>query len=129
MTIQDARARVTACMLTEMADEPSAAHAALEYLQQLQPDLRAAAVFAGDAKPLASLGPEDPWTGPGGALLNRIDEIASNRAKEAHIATANGEVFVIAGDEMRLVAVSDRFVLASLLTFDMRTVLRQLEAS
>lgn len=129
MTIQDARARVTVCMLTEMADESSAAQAALEYLQQLQPDLRGAAVFANDGVPLAALGPMGPWAGAGSALLSRIDASAGSVAKEAHVATETGEVFVITGAEMRLAAVSDRFVLASLLTFDMRTALRQLEAS
>lgn len=115
-------------MLTEMADEPSVASAALAYLQELQPDLRAAAMLAESGEPVACLGPREPWSGPGKALLSRIDKVAGSRAKEAHIATATGEIFMVAGKGMRLCAIADRFVLASLLTFDMRTVLRRFEA-
>jgi hypothetical protein len=114
-------------MLTEMADETSAAPAALAYLQELQPDLRAAALFDEAGETLASLGPGEAWQGPGKVLLERLDAIAGNRAKEAHLATAGGEVFLVAGRQLRLLAVADRFVLASLLSFDMRTVLRQIE--
>lgn len=117
------------CMLTEMADESGAARAALEYLQQLQPDLRAAAFFDAAGAPLACLGPKAAWQGPGSALLRRLDQAAGGQAKEAHIATATGEVLMISGQAKRLVAVADRFVLASLLSFDMRTALRRMEAA
>jgi hypothetical protein len=116
-------------MLTEMADESSAARAALDYLGQLQPDLRGAAIFNADGRLLACDGGEDAWGAAGSALLAAIDEVAEAAAKESHIATATGEVFMVSGGGRRLVAVSERFVLASLLSFDMRTVLRGLGAA
>jgi hypothetical protein len=44
----------------------------------------------------------------------------------AHIGTEDGEVFAVRHGELAMVAVSDRFALASLMLFDMRNALREL---
>jgi hypothetical protein len=44
------------------------------------------------------------------------------------VATGEGEVFAVRDDELAVVAVTERFVLASLTIFDMRAVLRDLKA-
>jgi hypothetical protein len=42
------------------------------------------------------------------------------------VATEDGEVFVVRNAGLAMVVVSERFALASLIAFDMRTVLRDL---
>jgi hypothetical protein len=42
------------------------------------------------------------------------------------VATENGEAFVLRHEGLAIVAVADRFTLASLMFFDMRAVLRDL---
>lgn len=113
-------------MLPEMADDASAARSALDYLAQLQPGLKGAAVFSAEDRLEAGDGSAAVWVEGGTALLAAIDEAVGGRAEEAHIATAAGEIFVQSRAGRRLVAVAERFVLASLLSFDMRTVLREI---
>lgn len=127
-TIQDARATVTGCMLPEMADNAIPVRSALGYLAQLQPGLKGAAVFTADGALEACEGPEQSWLDYGTGLLRMIESTVEQPPTEAHIATAAGEVFMVSLNGRRLVAVAERFVLASLLTFDMRTVLREIEA-
>lgn len=115
------------CMLPKMADEASAARSALDYLAQLQPGLKGSAIFARDGVLLACLGANSVWAERGAELLATLDSAVEDSVKEGHIATLSGEVFVQSGERHRLVAVAERFVLASLLSFDMRTVLRQVE--
>lgn len=116
-------------MLPEMADEASAARSALAYLGQLQPDLRAAALFDAEGRLIEHTGDRDAWLKAGTTLLGELDRAAKGTAAEAHVATPSGEVFMVAGDGRRLLAVAERFVLASLFSFDMRTVLRELEGA
>lgn len=114
-------------MLPEMADV-AAAHSALDYLAELQPDLRGAAIFGAGGELIACDGGEEIWRRQGAELLSAADAAAGGWAAEGHLATPAGEVFIVSEGERRLVAISERLVLASLLSFDMRTVLRGLEA-
>lgn len=127
-TLHDARATVTGCMLPEMADETTRARSALGYLAQLQPGLKGAAIFTANGELEACDGGEIAWSECGSDLLRAIDAAVDGSASEAHIATQSGEVFMHRLDGRRLVAVAERFVLASLLSFDMRTALRNMEA-
>ena len=43
-----------------------------------------------------------------------------------HVATEDGEAFAVRQGDLAMVAVTERFVLASLMLFDMRSVLRDL---
>lgn len=114
-------------MLPEMADEARAARSALDFLGQLQPDLKGAALYTSDGGLIAGTGASEAWLEAGRALLSVFDRAAEGAAAEAHVATGSGEVFLVEGKRFRLLAVAERFVLASLLSFDMRTVLRELE--
>ncbi len=132
VTVHEARARVTACILAEMADEHSAASLtpqsgawALAFLAELQPDLRAAAIFGWEGELIASSTEAGPWLGPATRLLEAADTGSGGPALEVHVATPTGEVFAVREGAQTAVAVTERYVLASLLIFDMRTVLRQ----
>ena len=108
-------------MLPEMAD---AAAAALAYLDQLQPELRAAAILDRSDAVMAAVGFNNGWQAQTERLITLID--SDRVAREAHVATQSGEIFLVREGEFALLAVTHRFVLASLVSFDMRTVLRDL---
>lgn len=132
--IQEARARVTVGIFAHMSDasvataptEESAA-AALEFLAEMSPDLRGAAILGPGGEVLAATGEErDRWEKDAAALFAAADEAEGVPVEQVHIATEQGEVFAIRNAGLAAVSVTDRFALASLMLFDLRSVLRQL---
>jgi predicted regulator of Ras-like GTPase activity (Roadblock/LC7/MglB family) len=105
-----------------------AATAALAFLTEMSPDLRGAAILAGDGSVLAASEAPDRWGEDAAALLDVADRAGEERVEQLHIATEQGEVFALRHGGLTALAVTDRFVLASLLFFDMRSVLRELAA-
>lgn len=105
-----------------------AAAAALAFLAEMSPDLRGAAILAGDGSVLAASEDADRWGEDALALLTVADRAGGEPVEQVHIATEQGEVFAIRHAGLAAVAVTDRFALASLLFFDMRAVLRDLAA-
>lgn len=132
--IQEARARVTVGIFTQMADvsataTPSkdSAEAALAFLEEMSPDLRGAAILGADGAVLAaSSGKPERWHEDATALFAAADAAEEAPVEQVHIATEQGEVFAIRNEGLAAVAVTDRFALASLLLFDMRSMLREL---
>jgi predicted regulator of Ras-like GTPase activity (Roadblock/LC7/MglB family) len=132
--IQEARARVTVGIFAEMPDAaavtlPSgeAAEAALEFLTEMSPDLRGAAILGPGGEVLAGTGEEpERWGEDAAALFAVADEAEGVPVEQIHIATEQGEVFAIRNAGLAAVTVTDRFALASLMLFDMRSTLRQL---
>jgi hypothetical protein len=78
---------------------------------------------------LAASGPEARWEQAGRALLEAADRAAGVKATHAHVATEEGETFAVRSGELALVAVTDRFTLASLVFADMRAALRDARAA
>jgi predicted regulator of Ras-like GTPase activity (Roadblock/LC7/MglB family) len=111
---------------TNEAVSGEAAEAALAYLTEMSPDLRGAAILAGDGKVLAASGHPDRWREDAAMLLAVADRAGDEPVERAHIATEQGEVFAVRHAGLAAVAVTERFALASLLHFDMRSVLRDL---
>jgi len=103
-----------------------AATAALAFLTEMSPDLRGAAILAGDGSVLAASEDPDRWGEDAAALLDVADRAGEERVEQLHIATEQGEVFALRHGGLTALAVTDRFALASLLFFDMRSVLREL---
>jgi len=134
VTIHEARARVTVGIFADMADASTAAppsgesaEAALEFLTEMSPDLRGAAIIGPEGEVLAATG-EDPgrWGEDAAALFAVADEAENAPVEQVHIATEQGEVFAVRNAGLAAVTVTDRFALASLMLFDMRSTLRQL---
>ena len=75
---------------------------------------------------LAASGDPVAWGGAGRELLAAADGAGRQRAAWAHVATADGEVFCVREGRHVAVAVTDRFVLSSLMIFDLRAALRGL---
>jgi hypothetical protein len=61
-------------------------------------------------------------------VLASVDSVRDRPVDSAHLATETAEVFVVRQDGLSLVAVTGRFVLASLTSFDMRMALRDVNA-
>jgi len=136
--IQEARARDTTGILAEMADGETndvektraedAAEGALAYLTEMSPDLRGGAILGSDGTVLAASGRGDRWGEDAAALLDVADRAGDEAVEQVHIATEQGEVFALRHAGLTAVAVTERFALASLFFFDMRSVLRDLAA-
>jgi hypothetical protein len=94
-------------------------------MTEMSPDLRGCAVLAGDGSLLAASGGSG-WEDAGVAFLAAADAADGERAARVHVATEDGEAFAVREGELAMVAVTERFTLASLVLFDMSTVLRDL---
>jgi hypothetical protein len=106
-----------------MADRENEAQA-LDRLMELSPEMRGGAILAGD-EVLAATGEADEWGNAASALLIAAGK-GGGPAEQVHIATEAGEVFAVRDGDLTAVAVTERFVLASLMAFDMRATLRDL---
>jgi predicted regulator of Ras-like GTPase activity (Roadblock/LC7/MglB family) len=113
---------------TSEAVSGEAAQSALAYLTEMSPDLRGAAILDPGGAVLAASGPSERWGEDAVALLAVADRAGEEQVEQLHIATQQGEVFAVRHAGLALIAVTDRFALASLLLFDMRSVLRDLAA-
>ena len=100
------------------------AEAAVARLTEMSPDLRGCADAEGCA--LAASGDPESWAGAGAALIAAADDAAGEPASHVHVATEDGEAFAVRHEGLAMVAVAERFTLASLMIFDMRAVLRDL---
>lgn len=104
--------------------------AAVAYLTELSPELRGCAILdkAGAVLACGGDGDDSAWRAAAEELVRAADGAAGEPAAHAHIATPDGEVFMVRLGALTAVAATERFVLASLTLFDLRTVLRELGA-
>jgi len=112
---------------TATTPSSESAEAALAFLAEMSPDLRGAAILGGDGAVLAASGEEpDRWREDAAALFAVADAAEAEPVEQVHVATEQGEVFAIRAEGLAAVAVTDRFALASLMLYDMRSALREL---
>ncbi|HEV2790296.1 MAG TPA: hypothetical protein VGV69_03250 [Solirubrobacterales bacterium] len=106
------------------------AEAALAFLSEMSPDLRGAAILGPGGEVLAASGEEpERWREDAAALFAAADAAEGVPVEQVHIATEQGEVFAIRNAGLAAVTVTDRFALASVMLFDLRSVLRELAGS
>jgi predicted regulator of Ras-like GTPase activity (Roadblock/LC7/MglB family) len=110
---------------TEVAPGDAAA-VALAFLGEMSPDLRGAAILDSDGSVLAASGEPERWAEDAAALFAVADRAGDEAAEQVHIATEQGEVFALRHAGFAAVAVTERFALASLMFFDIRSTLRDL---
>lgn len=107
--------------------------AALRRLTELTPEVRAAILLEGDG----SLAAAEPRTGELGArlreltlaLLDGADAARGERPTEVEVTTPAGAVYVVRGEHATLGVVAGRLVLSSLMRFDLRRLLTELEGA
>ena len=68
---------------------------ALAYLTEMSPDLRGGAILAADGSVLAACGEPERWREDVAALLEVADAAGGEPVEQAHVATEQGEVFVV----------------------------------
>lgn len=105
-----------------------AAEGALAYLTEMSLDLRGAAILAADGSILASSGEPARWREDAAALFEVADRAGGEPVEQIHIGTEQGEVFGLRHAGLTALAVTERFALASLTFFDLRSLLRDLAA-
>jgi predicted regulator of Ras-like GTPase activity (Roadblock/LC7/MglB family) len=105
-----------------------AAERALAFLAEMSPDLRGAAILDSSGAVLAAVDQPQRWGEDVAVLLSVADRAGDEPAEQIHIATEQGEVFAVRNAGLVAVAVTERFALASLLFFDLRSILRDLAA-
>jgi hypothetical protein len=103
-------------------DDPSAA---LSYLESISPEMRGGAILDSRGRVLASSGEDEDWGKAANELLDAADAATGEPSAHAHVATGDGEVFCVRHGDLVGVAVAERFVLSSLMAFDLRAVLRE----
>lgn len=103
-----------------------AAEGALAYLTEMSPDLRGAAILGRAGAVLASSDEPGRWRDDAAALFAIADRAGGESVEQIHVGTEQGEVFALRHAGLAAVAVTERFALASLTFFDMRTMLRDL---
>jgi predicted regulator of Ras-like GTPase activity (Roadblock/LC7/MglB family) len=111
---------------TTNAPSGEAAEQSLAYLAEMSPDVRGGAILAADGSTLAATGEGDRWGEASAALLGAADRGGDEAVEQVHVATEQGEVFAVRSGGLTAIAVTERFVLASLMAFDLRAVLRDL---
>jgi hypothetical protein len=114
--------------VTGAATSREDAERAVRRLEEMAAELRGCAVLDPGGRVLAASGDVERWQEPAAALLATADAARGEPAEQVHVATEDGEVFAVRHRGLALIAVTERFVLASLMAFDMRTVLRELAA-
>jgi predicted regulator of Ras-like GTPase activity (Roadblock/LC7/MglB family) len=102
------------------------AEAAIARLREMSDDVRGCAILGPDGELLAASGDPQRWQEAAAVLLGAADLAGDAPADRVHVATEDGEVFAVRHGGLTMVVVSERFALASLMAFDMRTVLRDL---
>jgi hypothetical protein len=102
-----------------------AASAAVERLTG-SAGVRACALFSDDDGLLAASEDND-WVAQAELIWAAAADPARPAPAHVHIATESGEVFAVRGAGTAVVAVADRFALASLVLCDLRAALRGLE--
>ncbi|MGZ5325071.1 MAG: hypothetical protein ACXWEL_00375 [Solirubrobacterales bacterium] len=93
------------------------------FLMEISPELRGCAIIDKDGQLLSASDDGEGWAEPARELLEAIDAAADEPATHAHIATGDGEVFMVREGDRVAVAVAERFTLASLVLFDLRAAL------
>jgi hypothetical protein len=90
--------------------------------------LRGCALLGPGGETLAASGDAERWGDAARGLLAVAEAARREPVSQVHVATEDGEVFAVRHRGLAAVAVTERFALASLMTFDMRAVLRELVA-
>ena len=101
----------------------------VELMEEMATGLRGCAILDGAGEALAASGETGVWGEAASAFLAAADAArADAQAQRIHVGTEDGEVFAVRHGELSMVAVTERFPLASLVVSDMRAILRDLAA-
>ena len=98
----------------------------LDTLAGLEPELKAAAVLSEEGEVLASTLEDEGWKRSAVEFAEALAAAGPGELDSSHIAGEEAEVFLVSEAGFSIVAVTARFVLASLTSYDIRMSLRDL---
>src|SRR5207247_1740389 len=93
---------------------PEEAEFAVSHLLELSPDLRGCAVLDAGGSALAASGAAERWAPAAAGFLAAADAAAGEPVEHVHVGTEDGEAFAVRHGGLAMVAVTERFTLASL---------------
>lgn len=106
--------------------DPAEAALAVARMEEMSSDLIGCVVLDSAGRALAASAGQGGWEAAAGGFLAAADAAAGEPVSQAHVGTDDGEAFAVRQDGLAMIAVSERFTLASLMHSDMRAVLRDL---
>ena len=114
-----------------MADAALTPDLALEYLDQLSTDIRAAVVLDARGDVVAASGPDDDGTRMGELaveLFERAEAASPGAVSQVEAWAGGGIVFAVRDERWTLAVVTGRYALSTLMFYDLRLVLADLGA-
>ena len=103
---------------------------ALQYLSELSTDITASVVMAADGRTAAASRPGesgDRMRSLTVDLFKRADEADDRPVSQIEVSTGDGAVYAVRDERWTIGVVTGRFALSSLMFYDLRTVLGDLE--
>jgi predicted regulator of Ras-like GTPase activity (Roadblock/LC7/MglB family) len=104
---------------------------ALQYLGELSTDIKASVLFSADGTTSVTSRPGDAGDQLrelAAQLFKRADEADGEAVSQVEVTTGDGAVYAVRNERWTAAVVTGRFALASLMFYDLRTVLADLEA-
>jgi hypothetical protein len=103
---------------------------ALQYLGELSTDIKASVVMSVDGRTAAASRPGEPGDRLRELtqqLFERADSVDSQAVTQVEVSTGDGGVFAVRDEHWTISVVTGRFALSSLMFYDLRGVLGDLE--
>jgi predicted regulator of Ras-like GTPase activity (Roadblock/LC7/MglB family) len=103
---------------------------ALQYLGELSTDIKASVLVSSDGRTAAAGLPGEAADRLGELtveLFERADAADADPVSQVEVSTGDGGVFALRGERWTVAVVTGRFALSSLMFYDLRTVLADLE--
>jgi hypothetical protein len=110
-----------------MADAAQTPELALRYLAELSTDIRASLLLDSGGELAAATERDERRAGRARELVLELFERAGQDAAQVEVSTAEGGVFAVREHGWTIAAVTGRFALPSLIFYDLRSVLGDLE--
>jgi predicted regulator of Ras-like GTPase activity (Roadblock/LC7/MglB family) len=105
---------------------------ALQYLGELSTDIKASVLLATDGRTAAASLPGDigdQLRDLAVDLFEQADRADSEQVSQVEVSTGAGGVYALRGERWTVAVVTGRFALSSLMFYDLRSVLGDLEAT
>jgi predicted regulator of Ras-like GTPase activity (Roadblock/LC7/MglB family) len=104
---------------------------ALQYLGELSTDIKASVLLASDGSIAVTSRPGeagDQLPALTAELFERADAVDGDPVSQVEVSTGDGGVFAVRNERWTVAVVTGRFALSSLMFYDLRSVLDDLEA-
>jgi predicted regulator of Ras-like GTPase activity (Roadblock/LC7/MglB family) len=104
---------------------------ALQYLGEISTDIKASVLIASDGSTAVTSRPGeagDQLPALTAELFERADAADGDPVSQVEVSTGDGGVFAVRNERWTLAVVTGRFALSSLMFYDLRSVLGDLEA-